>query len=124
MQYKILSCSFHHTLHPMQQRKHGLLERYQFTCKCQACSHDFPLFENLHEHDKSFDDFISKDLDELENFNRYEAKHVIEKYSKYINEHIENFPCYEISLLQECILRCFRIFEKCLAKSNINFIES
>lgn len=100
------------------------MQRYQFECKCQACSYGFPLFEHLLEHDTTFDDFISKDLDELENFNHYEASQAIDKYSKYISTHLRNFPCYEISLLQECILRCFRIYEKYHSESCIDFIES
>lgn len=105
-------CRLHHTLHTKSHRNHSLLERYQFECKCQACSNNFPLFEQLSEFDPAFEKFITSDLDVLENFSCYEAKKAIGKYSKYIDENIENYPCYEISFLQECILRCFRAFER------------
>ena len=99
------------------------MERYQFTCRCLACTYNFPVFEHLSENDEHFDDFITKDLDQLENFSPYEAKLAVCKYSNYITNHFKKFPCYEISLLQECILRCYRIFEKHLTKENRRFVE-
>lgn len=120
----VFYCSFHHNLHCLQKRRQSLMEQYQFTCNCSACIRNFPLFEQLPEHDEAFDDFISNDLDNLENFNHHEARQAIDKYSTYINNNIVFFPCYEISLLQECILRCFRVLEKYCTRSNIKFIES
>lgn len=114
--------SFHHALHPLRKRQHNILERYQFICECQACHEDFPLFEKLSEFDETFDDFIGSDLDELENFTELEARAAITKYSEYIDRHSERYPCYEISILQECLLRCFRIFEKGHSGFNENFV--
>lgn len=114
--------SFHHALHPLRKRQHNILERYQFYCKCQACIEDFPLFEKLSEFDKTFDGFIGSDLDKLENFTELEARTAIMKYSEYIDSHSKNYPCYEISILQECLLRCFRIFEKGHSGFNEKFV--
>lgn len=97
--------------------------RYQFTCSCQACISNFPLFEQLSEFDEYFDDFISSDLESIENFQENEAKSAIKRYSKYIEKHIEKYPCYEISLLQECVLRCFRVLEKFETEVNRKLIE-
>lgn len=82
--------------------------------------HNFPLFEGLSEADEGFDSFIDNDLNVLEEFSCDEAKRAIKKYSEYVDRFSKRlpFPCYEISLLQECILRCFRVFEQ--QRSNIN----
>lgn len=115
--------SYHHTFHSLMERREMLRDRYQFFCKCDACLNDFPRFENLREFDKEFDQFISKDVDDLENFMFHEAmKHLI-LYLKYINEHTTEIPCYEITLLQECALRCFQIFEKYQSNFNRMLIE-
>lgn len=119
----IINCSFHHVLHSLHERKNGLMERYQFSCKCEACLNNFPLFEHLSECDKGFDEFIDSDLDQLEEFSAEDAGKAILKYSGYINKQMKHFPCYEICLLQECILRCFRTLEKFQSKSNSKLIE-
>lgn len=111
-------------MHDLKERQRCLLERYQFICQCQACLNNFPLFEQLIECDENFDKFIGNDLDALEEFEEEEAKNAIKKYSSYIEKHSENFPCYEISLLQECILRCFRIIEKKQSCIDGKFIEA
>lgn len=122
VQNEILCCRLHHSLQTKYHRKNVLLERYQFECQCEACSNGFPLFENLKEFDKTFDEFLGNDLEILEDFNQQESENAIEKYSKYINENITEFPSYEISLLQECILRCFRNFER-INNGRLNFVS-
>lgn len=84
---------------------------------------DYPVFERLSETDESFDDFINNDLNVLEEFSCEEATAAIKKYAEYVDRHFEKLPCYEISLLQECILRCFRVFEQSHLNINKKLIE-
>ncbi|CRK91552.1 CLUMA_CG005209, isoform A [Clunio marinus] len=115
---------YHHSIHTLQQRRNGLVDRYQFNCCCDACVNNFPLFEELLEKDKDFDTFISNDLEEFEKFNTEKAERAIKRYSKYIENHDKNIPSYEITLIQECMLRCFRILERSKSMFNLNFIET
>lgn len=73
--------------------------------------------------DDRFDQFIADDVEKLENFSVHEAKQAIKKFSRYITQHARSNPCYEISLLQECMLRCFRAFEKDFVNINKKLIE-
>lgn len=116
--------SYHHTLHTLKERQKSLQQQYRFKCRCQACTNNYPLFQDLPEFDPKFDKFILSDIETFEHNSIKEAKEKMKKYCKYLNKCDDHYPCYEISMLQECLLRCLRIFEKNSTNMNSRFIES
>lgn len=115
--------SYHHTLHTLKEQQNTLQQQYRFKCSCQAFTNNNPLFQDLSEFDSKFDKFILSDIETLEQNNRKEAKEKMKKYCKYLNKCDDHYPCFENSMLQECLVRCLRIFEKFSTK-NSNLIES
>lgn len=100
---------FHHCLEDFQQRQTSLLT-YMFKCSCEACSADFPLYGLLRTVDRNFNKFLKDDIDRLMVFDTKRAKERFYAYCEYLNKYDNNYPCREVSSIQECLLRCFTIF--------------
>jgi hypothetical protein len=112
---KIMKCyRFHHCLETHRQRQAGLNSQYKFLCRCIACESPtkFPLYQDLqHKDSLNFDAFLGNDLQYLSACDLNRAYEKFDSYCRYIDEKDgKNYPCYEISSLQECLLRCLRIF--------------
>lgn len=54
--------------------------------------------------------FLGDDIDQLMQYNYIRAKKKWKLYCDYIDKNDKEYPSYEICALQECILRCLRIF--------------
>lgn len=101
---------FHHCLEDFGERQSTLLSQYMFKCSCEACAMKFPLFSDLAVTDHKFNNFISDDVVKLAALEVDRAKGKFKPYCKYLQKYDKNYPCFEISSVQECLLRCFTIF--------------
>lgn len=102
---------FHHCLENLKTRNNSLNSQYMFKCSCEGCVHDYPLYSNLPRVDNVFDLFLGDDVAALAEMNVETAKNRFKEYCEYLNRLDSKYPCYEISSLQECILRCSFIFK-------------
>lgn len=101
---------FHHCLENLSDRQSTLLTQYMFRCTCEACKKKFPLYPDLPVYDKRFERFLGDDIKKLADLNVDYAKAKFQQYCEYLMKHDKNYPCYEVSTVQECLLRCFTIF--------------
>lgn len=101
---------FHHCLEEWKDRQTSLLGQYMFKCSCEACVNRYPLFTDLPLFDQNFDEFLSNDIQKLSTLDVKHAKARFTAYCDYLNKYDKNYPCWEISSIQECLLRCFTIF--------------
>lgn len=102
---------YHHCLEDFPSRQDSLQNQYMFKCSCYACINDYPLFQKLPRLDVNFDRFLGNDVAALAEMNTETAKNRFKEYCEYLDKMDSNYPCYEISCLQECILRCSFIFK-------------
>jgi len=112
---------YHHCLESLRERQTSLNNQYMFKCTCAACFYNYKLFPQLKNATKSFDTFIGKDVSELQNLNMETAQRRLKDYCKMINKLDKQYPCREISSLQECLLRCFFIFK--LSTFNLQLLK-
>lgn len=101
---------FHHCLNDLKERQSSLRDQYMFTCYCEGCTKKYPLYYELPLIDKSFDIFITDDVQRLSRLDVKQAKTRFKDYCCYLSKFCINYPCYEVSSVQECLLRCFTIF--------------
>lgn len=101
---------YHHCLEDFNDRQSSLLGQYMFKCTCEACIKRYPLFTDLPVIDKSFNKFISDDVQKLSALDVAHAKNRFQAYCDYLANYDKNYPCWEVSSIQECLLRCFTIF--------------
>lgn len=101
----------HHCIDNFEERQASLKQQYMFKCGCLACLNRFPLFSALPQVDTSFERFLGSDVAALADMNYETAKNRFRDYCKYIARIDRSYPCYEISCLQESILRCAFIFK-------------
>lgn len=101
---------FHHCLESFNDRQTSLFNQYMFKCSCDACTKRFPLFSDLPMVDRKFQKFLSDDVQKLAELNVQRAKDKFQSYCDYLQKFDSKYPCWEISSVQECLLRCFTIF--------------
>lgn len=101
---------FHHCLENFEERQVSLQNQYMFKCCCEGCIKKFPLYHDLRTIDRRFNQFIGNDVNKLSQLNIEHAKKKFQSYCDYLKKMDANYPCYEISSVQECLLRCFTIF--------------
>lgn len=99
---------FHHCLEDIQTRQFQLRNQYMFECACDACANDYPLFPNLPFRDPS--QSFEVDVKKLMDIDVDHAKQFFKRICNYLVKKDRYYPCYEISAMQECLLRCFTIF--------------
>lgn len=100
---------FHHCLEGFAERQSSLFNQYMFKCSCEACTRRYPLYPELRLVDRNFDKFID-DVHKLTMLDIEHAKKKSQSYCDYLEKMDSNYPSYEISSVQECLLRCFTIF--------------
>ena len=101
---------FHHCLEEIKARQSTLQSQYMFKCSCEACTLNFPLFPYLPLVDPNIEKFLSDDVKKLSTLDVNRAKIKIRAYCDYLMTTDKQYPCWEISSVQECLLRCFTIF--------------
>lgn len=101
---------FHHCLEDLGRRQSSLLNQYMFKCTCEACTGNFPLYFDLPMIDGSFQKLFSNDIQKLSSLDINYAKSRFKIYCNYLMKHDRSYPCWEVSSIQECMLRCFTIF--------------
>jgi hypothetical protein len=101
---------FHHCLQDIKDRQTSLYNQYMFKCSCEACTKNYPIFPELPLVDPRFEDFLSDDVKKLSELNVQRAKDRFSDYCSYLQKFDKRYPCWEISSVQECLLRCFLIF--------------
>ncbi|CAO1430277.1 unnamed protein product [Diamesa serratosioi] len=111
---------FHHCLESLSERQFPLKDQYNFKCSCEACTLNYPLFHDLKKTSYQFQRFMSDDVEMLQKLTVERAKSKYKPYCELIDELEDQYPCFEISALQECVLRCLDIFA--LSEFNIKFM--
>nr|XP_019565117.2 SET and MYND domain-containing protein 4 [Aedes albopictus] len=103
---------YHHCLESLDERQSGLLGQYCFRCQCEACKLNYPLFVNL-PHAKlppSVKPPIDYDeMDRLAEHDMATALRKIPEYCRFLNMFDSQYPNYEVSSVQEALLRCYQI---------------
>ena len=81
---------FHQT--PLEERQLSLYEQFNFICCCEACEHDYPLWDELKKFDNGFvEPEFTEDIDG--------AIKKFKENCQYIDNNFVTFPCYEICRL-------------------------
>lgn len=101
---------YHHCLEKFHQRQSSLLGQYMFKCLCEACTGNYPLFSDLKMIDNQFDEFLTDDIKKLSKLDVSRAKEKFQSYCYYLSKVDRHYPSYEISSVQECLMRCFTLF--------------
>ncbi|XP_058827165.1 SET and MYND domain-containing protein 4 [Topomyia yanbarensis] len=103
---------YHHCLETLSERQIGLLKQYCFKCQCEACKNNYPLYHDL-QHAKLSTGIKNPintfELDVLRKHDIGMALKKIPEYCKFLNEYDYQYPNYEVSSVQEALLRCFQI---------------
>lgn len=101
---------FHHCLETYPERQASLQSQYHFKCNCEACIKKYPLYTNVPFHSTNFQSFISDDVFELRSLNVKLAKEKFKTYCNYLRKNSHHYPSFEISSVEECLLRCYMLF--------------
>lgn len=103
---------YHHCLDTLDERQSGLLGQYCFRCQCEACKLNYPLYANL-PHAKlppSMKNPIDyAEMDRLAEHDMTIALRKIPEYCRFLNMLDSQYPNYEVSSVQEALLRCYQI---------------
>ncbi|XP_055533019.1 uncharacterized protein LOC129723079 isoform X2 [Wyeomyia smithii] len=104
--------SYHHCLETLSERQIGLRGQYCFRCQCEACKNNYPLYYDL-DHAQLPPGVVNpintEELEELRKHNLKTALKKIPEYCQFLNEFDTQYPNYEVSSVQEALLRCFQI---------------
>jgi len=95
----------------LQERRNLIHKTLGIVCQCRACSHNFPLFNQLPCYDITFivsDNSINEALE----FDKHQAEKEFIRNSTFIDKHFGLFPCKEISILQKCNIICLEKLTK------------
>jgi hypothetical protein len=102
---------FHHCLETIRERQNALKSQYVFECKCLACVDNYPLYPKLKSATNDFYQKIGMDFEKLLALDYEVASTRFKDYCKMIDKLDRFYPCYEVSSLQEILLRCSSIFK-------------
>lgn len=98
----------HHCLDNLWERQKTLKDQYIFTCQCEACLHDYPLFKDFPLPVKFYKPLMN-DSERISNYDREFAKQKFPEYKKYLIDFNDNYPSFEVCATQEHFLACVRV---------------
>ncbi|XP_053659773.1 SET and MYND domain-containing protein 4 [Anopheles marshallii] len=109
----------HHSVMCRKERKYALAKQYRFTCQCEACINDYPLYPDLPSIDTAQHGMIDTDAihAELVLHNEEQAKELLPKLRRYLNDIGHQYPGKEICSCQELFLRSFQILHNPTSES-------
>ncbi|CAG9111621.1 hypothetical protein JYU34_001751 [Plutella xylostella] len=108
----------HHAVEDRKSRQEALKKQYKFTCMCEACVNNWPLFSHLKPAEsmtstlKEFKESLLNG-DSMEQLQKGDKKTAIELYKPLctLAELLESYaPCMELAECQECLKQCLSIF--------------
>ncbi|XP_058460512.1 SET and MYND domain-containing protein 4 [Malaya genurostris] len=103
---------YHHCLEILSERQISLDKQYCFKCQCEACKNNYPLYYDL-QHAKLLpghkNPISAGELDILRKHDIAMALKKIPEYCDFLNDYDSQYPNYEVSSVQEALLRCFQI---------------
>ncbi|XP_053683937.1 SET and MYND domain-containing protein 4 [Sabethes cyaneus] len=107
---------YHHCLETLSERQIGLRGQYCFRCQCEACKNNYPLYYDLGH--ANLPPFVKNPIinDELDGLRKHDIKTALKKipdYCQFLNAFDDQYPNYELSSVQEALLRCFQIVYAC-----------
>ncbi|XP_052890927.1 SET and MYND domain-containing protein 4 [Anopheles moucheti] len=84
----------HHSVMSRKERKYALAKQYRFTCKCEACINDYPLYPDLPSIDTTQHGMIDTEAihAELVLHNVEQAKELLPKLRRYLNDIGHQYP--------------------------------
>lgn len=100
----------HHCLETLAERQTILKEKYLFKCACEACIYDYPLMDNLKMTSPQFHKSSYEDTQKLYDLDYHFALDHFKNFCRQLDKLDKNYPCVEVSILQEKILRCINMF--------------
>ncbi|XP_065091929.1 SET and MYND domain-containing protein 4 [Ochlerotatus camptorhynchus] len=103
---------FHHCLESLTERQSGLRGQYCFKCQCEACKLNYPLYPDLPHANLPARMKQPIDYDEMNQIGEHDmatALRKIPEYCHFLNTFDSQYPNYEISSVQEALLRCYQI---------------
>lgn len=102
------SCRYHHSHERLDVRQNQLLSQYKFKCQCMPCQKDYPTFAELQEA-KIPTLLTSSDIDNITRLDKHFARQNFSRFCTYLNKYGDNYPCKQISSVEECLKMCLLI---------------
>uniref|UniRef100_A0A1Q3FCS2 Protein-lysine N-methyltransferase SMYD4 n=1 Tax=Culex tarsalis TaxID=7177 RepID=A0A1Q3FCS2_CULTA len=103
---------YHHCLEPLTDRQSGLRAQYSFKCQCEACRKNYPLYFSLKRIELPPNVAHPINNDEFEKLREHDMQTALKKmpdYCRFINTFAGQYPCFDVSSVQEALLRCFQV---------------
>ncbi|XP_063702230.1 SET and MYND domain-containing protein 4-like [Culicoides brevitarsis] len=98
----------HHCLEDLAERQKILKDQYIFTCSCEACQNNYPLFSEFPIPTKFFLE-MGNDEERIVRYDKEFAKKKFQDYKKLLIEYNDKYPCFEVCASQEHFLACVRV---------------
>ncbi|KAJ8712222.1 hypothetical protein PYW07_005064 [Mythimna separata] len=114
----------HHAVHTREARQKILRSQYKFTCICEACTEDYPLYQDLKTVpnlptnivDRILDYLNADVIDVLQKANKRRAQKLFKPLCELATALEPYIPCKEAADCQEALKQCLAILSGVLAK--------
>lgn len=112
MKVTFISFSYHHCLESLMERQSGLSRQYCFQCQCEACRLNYPLYFKLPHAKLPVKVKQPIDYHEMNLIGEHDMATALRKipdFCNFLNSFDSQYPNYELSSVQEALLRCYQI---------------